>query len=261
MRRAFWWFPILGIAAATPFLVWFAMGDVDTGDSYEFGPYHVGPSSGYYVPAVAALVALVGFGVLVARTRRGVVSWWWWAVVAALVGAGSVAGFGWRVATAGSGGANIGGGFAVLVGPPLIAGLLVLAVRLALVADRASFPPQERQAPRFALGWARLLTVAALLVAPALFAMENALAQYQRTLPPRDDSVGLITDRQYALVRFGQTRTEVHLKLGRELPDFTKGAFPAAPPGLLCDDYIESNYAHEYRLCYRNGALVSKAKN
>jgi hypothetical protein len=53
------WLPTAGIAFATPFVVWFATGDVSTNDFYEFGSYDVGPSSVYVVGGVAAVVALM----------------------------------------------------------------------------------------------------------------------------------------------------------------------------------------------------------
>lgn len=48
-RRASQWLPTAGIALATPFLVWFAIGDYYGGPVYRFGPYQVGPEFGYVV--------------------------------------------------------------------------------------------------------------------------------------------------------------------------------------------------------------------
>ena len=67
------------------FLAWFAIGDVSTGLSREFGPYQVRPEPGYVVGGVAAMIAAAAIGVLVIRTRQGVADWRSWAVGAALV--------------------------------------------------------------------------------------------------------------------------------------------------------------------------------
>jgi hypothetical protein len=254
-------------------LVWFAIGDVSfggpgrTGLFHEFGPYHVGPKSGYIVGGVATVVAIVAFGALVVRTRQGVVKWWWWAAVVALASAGSVGAFGWRVETAGVVGANIGGGFAMILGPLVIAGLLVLAVWFVLVVGPEVVSDRTSARRRHARRWASLLTVAALLVAPGLYAVEYALIQYQNTLPYHDDTVGLITPRQYAEVRLGQTRAAVQKKLGPKLPGFdfqgfppqSVPHFPGPAPQSTCDHYLDSDYIVYYQFCFRRGVLVSKA--
>jgi hypothetical protein len=74
----------------------------------------------------------------------------------------------------------------------------------------------------------RLLTLAALLVVPALYGVMQALSSY-------DDSAGLSTARQYAGLRIGQTRTTLHGTLGREGTDVLAVDFPPVAPGLLCD--------------------------
>jgi hypothetical protein len=224
------------------------MGDVSTGDSHLFGPYDV-PSPGWVVVGMAAVVALVAIGVLVVRTRQGVANWWWWSVVVTLAGAGSVGAYGWRAATAGAGGANIGGGLAVLVGPLLISGLLVAAGWLAFVAQHVSAPvPRARERPH-ALRHAWLLTLAAVLVAPALYAVLFALSAY---VP------GFITARQYAAVRIGQPQSAVHEKLGREPFGSSNESFPPTAPGLGCEYYLETSNEHSYRFCFRAGVLISK---
>jgi len=106
-----------------------------------------------------------------------------------------------------------------LTGPLLIAALLVVVVWLAGGAGRQS------------LRRTCLLTLAAVLVAPALYAVEDALLRY-------DASAGLITARQYADVRIGETRSAVHETLGREGDD-TYWFFPPVASGLLCDCYDE----------------------
>jgi hypothetical protein len=244
-RRASLWLATAGIAVGTPFLVWLAIGDLSfrgsggVGLSHGYGPYQVGPESGFVVGGAAAVVAAVAVAVLVMLTRQGVADRRSCAVVAALAGAGSVGAAGWRVLTAEGGGANIGGGMVLLIGPVLIAGLLVLAVRLAGGGGRQS------------LRRTRLLTVAAALVVPALYAGVFALTLY-------DASAGFITARQYADVRIGQTRSAVHDRLGREGGDLTNIFFQPTAPGLLCDFYTEINGNHAFEFCFRAGVLVSK---
>lgn len=216
------------------------------------------------VGGVAAVIALVAFGVLVVRTREGVVNGWSWAVVVTLAGAGSVGAVGWRVATAGVGGANIGGGFALILGPLMIAGLLVLGVWLAFVAGRESASSGSGEGRRHALRWAWLLTVAGLLVAPGLYVAEDALFRYERALSkPSDVGPGLISPRQYADVRSGQTQAAVQKRLGPQFSGWDDQYFPRHYPtpiaGLLCDDYLNGEYTIAYRFCFRKGVLVSKA--
>jgi hypothetical protein len=226
-------------------LVWFAIGDLSfsgTGGlflDYDYGPYHVGPESGYGVAGVAAVVAAVSVAVLVIRTFQGIADWWSWAVVAVLVMAGALGAAGWRTMTAGGRGANIGGGFVLLFGPVLIAGLLVLAVSFAGGGGR------------HILRWDGPLPLTAALVAPALYIGLFALTLY-------DEAAGFISLGQYADVRIGQTRSELHERLGREADDLTNLFFQPAAPGLFCDFYKEANQNVGYRFCFRAGVLVSK---
>jgi hypothetical protein len=98
--------PTTGIALATPFLAWFAIGAPPVLPVYRFGPYEVGPESGYVVGGMAAIVAIAAVTVLVIRTRQGVVGRSW-AVVVPLVVAGALGAAGWRVATSSYSGADI----------------------------------------------------------------------------------------------------------------------------------------------------------
>jgi hypothetical protein len=226
-------------------MVWSAIGDLSfrgTGGlflDYDYGPYQLGPESGNVVGGVAVVVAAVSVAVLVMRTRQGVADRWSWAVVAVLVMAGALGAAGWRTMTAGVSGANIGGGLVLLFGPVLIAGLLVLAVSFAGGGGR------------HILRWDDPLTLAAALVAPALYVGLFALTLY-------DEAAGFITPGQYADVRIGQTRSAVHERLGREGGDLTNLFFQPAAPGLLCDFYRETIQNVGYRFCFRAGVLVSK---
>jgi hypothetical protein len=156
--------PTAGIALAAPFLVWFAIGDYYGGPVYRFGPYDVGPDSGYVVGGLAAIIALASVTVLVIRTRRGVADLLSWPIAVVLASAGALGAAGWRVCTASYSGADIGGPVVMLFDPLLIAGLLVGAVWIADAGGRA----RRRRT------W--LLTVAAALVAPALYGVMYVLS-------------------------------------------------------------------------------------
>jgi hypothetical protein len=209
------------------------------GLDYGYGPYQVGPASGYLVGGTAAVVAAAALVALVIRTRTGAVNWRSWAAVASLAAAGAVGAGGWRIVTSGGVGANIGGGLVLLFGPAMIA--LLLMVTALLSGDGA---PQTKRRTR-------LLIVAAVLVAPALYVGLFALGRY-------DAGAGFINATQYADVRIGQTRPAVHERLGREGDDLTNILFGPARPGLLCEFYSELDGNHAYQFCYRAGVLVSK---
>ena len=73
--------------------------------------------------AVGALAAAgVVTGSAMGRREPG-----WRLVVAVVVGAGIILGYGWRVMTAGTAGANQGAGLIVLLGAPVVLGLLGMA--------------------------------------------------------------------------------------------------------------------------------------
>lgn len=168
-----------------------------------------------------------------------------WGIAGALAVAGALGAAGWRVGTSSYGGADIGGPVVLFLGPLLIAGLLVTAVWLAGGGGR------------WRLRRTGVLTVAALLVVPAMCAAMYALSQY-------DAAKGLITAKQYVDVRIGQSRAAVHQELGREgTDDFAMLDFPPVAPGLLCDYCVEVDeggapLSHAYQFCFRAGRLVSK---
>ncbi|MFC4495773.1 hypothetical protein ACFPA8_16715 [Streptomyces ovatisporus] len=74
------------------------------------------------------VLAVASAALLVRATRRGSFDGRWWQVLAPLVAAGLLAGAGWRVVTAGVIGANIGAGLILVVGTPLVAGLVLWAI-------------------------------------------------------------------------------------------------------------------------------------
>lgn len=75
--------------------------------------------------AAGLLLAVTAAAVLARESRRGRFDRRWWEVIAPLVVAGLILGAGWRVLTAGVIGANIGAGFVVVVGVPLVVMLLL----------------------------------------------------------------------------------------------------------------------------------------
>lgn len=163
-RRAPQWWPTASIALATPFLVWFAIGEPPTYAIYRFGPYDIGQQAGHIAGIVAAIVGAASVTVLVIRTRRGVTDLQSWVVTVVLAIAGALGAAGWRGLTSSYSGADIGGPVVVLLVPLLIAGLLVGA---AWIADAGGRVARRRT-------W--LLTMAAVMVAPVLYAVIYALS-------------------------------------------------------------------------------------
>jgi hypothetical protein len=122
------------LAAAVPVAAWGLLGQHD----YQGLPpsqldHTVEPLD---VPAgldtaigVVALLLVGGCAALLARaSRRGTFEGRRWQVLAPLIIAGLLIGCGWRVLTAGVVGANIGAGLVIMVGGPVVAGLLLWAV-------------------------------------------------------------------------------------------------------------------------------------
>lgn len=233
----------VGLVFAAAPLTWWAIGSqgADLPD-HDVGPFHVAPALLYAVGASAVVVAVTSLiGVVVAARRgarqsRAAVDGW--ALVLTMVAFGSVAA-GWRVATAGSFGANIGGGMALLGVPVIVAMLLVAAVVV-----------QARHRPMRRLSVAVLATVA-VLTAPLLWGAESAVASY-------DQSRGRISRSTFDSVVLGSTRAQVRDRLGSadEKTDWFFGATPAA---VVCDYYFspEPDFAI-FRFCYRGTRLIGK---
>jgi membrane protein implicated in regulation of membrane protease activity len=71
-------------------------------------------------------------GVLGWATLRRLLDIRWWAVLALLLAAGFIAGAGWWVMTAGVIGANIGAGWVIISGGPILLMLLVWALAISV---------------------------------------------------------------------------------------------------------------------------------
>jgi hypothetical protein len=132
----------LALALATPVATWWLVGDqstvpVSAGRDDAFRPLDISPFA-ERAAGIGSLVLAVGMMVLLVRaTRRQLLDPRWWSVPVPLLGAGFVAGSAWRVLTAGVIGANIGAGFALVLGGPVIAALLLwAAARSAFILAR-----------------------------------------------------------------------------------------------------------------------------
>ena len=121
------------LVAAVPVAAWGLIGQLDEPGprselSYIIEPPGIAAGVETTLGVVCLVLAVVSGAVLVHASRRGTFERRWWPVLLPLVAAGLITGAAGRVVTAGSMGANIGGGMAILVGGPVVAGLLVAAL-------------------------------------------------------------------------------------------------------------------------------------
>jgi len=122
-----------GLVLAFPVATWWLVGDLSTVPASEhpdfaFRPFDISRGTERAAGLASALLAAVMLLMLVWFTVRHLFDARWWTVLVPLMAAGFIAGAGWRVMTAGVIGANIGAGFVIMVGGPLVAALLVWAV-------------------------------------------------------------------------------------------------------------------------------------
>jgi hypothetical protein len=130
------------LVLAVPVAAWWLVGDQSTvplsmRPDYAFRPWRIGP-----VAVRAAGIGSLAAGgaaaaVLIGVTLRRRLDVRWWAVLVPLLAAGFIAGAGWRVMTAGVIGANIGAGLVVLVGGPVVLGLLIWALVFSVHLSRS----------------------------------------------------------------------------------------------------------------------------
>jgi len=139
-----------GLLLAVPVATWWLVGDLSTvpiseGRDYAFQPWSVDASVARAAGAGSLVVGAAAVMVLGWAMVRRVLDIRWWAVLVPLVAAGFIAGAGWRVLTAGVAGANIGAGFVVLLGGPMVLVLVVWALAFAVYllsrTDHAHDPP------------------------------------------------------------------------------------------------------------------------
>lgn len=123
----------IGLVLATPVATWWLVGPLHTaparvGLDYAYRPWPISPAVARAAGITATAFAVVGLTVLIWATARRLLDARWWAVLLPLLAAGFIAGAGWREMTAGVLGSNIGAGFVVLVGWPVIAILVAWAL-------------------------------------------------------------------------------------------------------------------------------------
>jgi hypothetical protein len=129
----------IALILATPVATWSLTGDLS--EPISDPDYLIRP---LVLPRAVEIVLLVISGAVVVgataylvyqrRTRR--MDRKWVPPIVLLVVAGVVVGSGWRVLTAGVGGANIGGGMVILFGGPFVLALVIAA------AWSATLPPR-----------------------------------------------------------------------------------------------------------------------
>jgi hypothetical protein len=131
----------LALVLAAPVATWWLVGDQSTvpvsmDPCYVFRPWPIGPVAARVAGIGSLTVAGLAAAVLGWATLRRLLDIRWWAVLGPLLAAGFIAGAGWRVMTAGVIGANIGAGLVILVGGPMILGLLVWALVFSVHVSR-----------------------------------------------------------------------------------------------------------------------------
>jgi hypothetical protein len=139
----------LALLVAVPVATWWLVGDMSTvpvsDRDYAFQPWAIDPAVARAAGAGSVVVGTVAVVLLGWAMVRRVLDIRWWAVLVPVVAAGFIAGAGWRVMTAGVYGANIGAGFVVLLGGPMVLVLLVWALAFAVYllsrTDHAKDPP------------------------------------------------------------------------------------------------------------------------
>ena len=122
-----------GLVLAAPVLTWWLVGPLNTaparvGLDYAFRPWPITPAAARAAGITAAALVTVSLPVLVWATLRRLLDARWWAVVIPLLAAGFIAGAGWRVMTAGVIGSNIGAGFVIVLGGPVVLVLVAWAL-------------------------------------------------------------------------------------------------------------------------------------
>jgi hypothetical protein len=126
---------------ATPPAAYFAIGDQSTvgpamDPDFAFRPPSWSPALVRLVGLVALVAFVVAVGVLVRQHRRSPILRATLIVDALLIVAGVIVAGGYRVATAGVIGANIGAGIVILFGTPFVAGLVNAAGVVAYCSHR-----------------------------------------------------------------------------------------------------------------------------
>jgi hypothetical protein len=127
------WPGVAGVVLVTtmPIATWWLVGDLSTelpDPNYLIRPLDIGDTAQHMI-GVGAVVLVAASGLtLVVAGLRGRVDRRWWPVLVELLLVGALCGAGWRVLTAGVIGANIGAGFVLGLGAPIVVFLVGSAV-------------------------------------------------------------------------------------------------------------------------------------
>jgi hypothetical protein len=121
------------LVLVTPVATWWLVGDrservpPDVKLDYTFRPVRLDPAVERVIGiGSVALAAICGLVLIVASARRRF-DRRWWSVLGPVLVAAMLIGDGWRTLTAGTIGANIGAGLELMIGGPVVAGLLLYA--------------------------------------------------------------------------------------------------------------------------------------
>ncbi|HEY1639527.1 MAG TPA: hypothetical protein VGG35_02465 [Streptosporangiaceae bacterium] len=144
LRRSAWRLALpagIALVITFPVAVWWCVGDLSTvplsaDPDYAIRPLAISPTVERLAGTGSAGIAAVALIVLVLLTARRRLAGPWWQVLAPLLGAGLLAGAGWRAMTAGVIGADIGAGLLVITGCPAITGLLLWSAERAVSVSR-----------------------------------------------------------------------------------------------------------------------------
>lgn len=119
----------IALGLATPVAVWWAVGDLDEKGADDrdrmFRPFELPSVVEDVAGVVAALVVIVASVVIGLGWYRRQLPPWGRQSITMMCAAGAIVGGGWRLLTAATVGANIGGGMVLLFGYPLAALLLI----------------------------------------------------------------------------------------------------------------------------------------
>ena len=132
------------LAAAVPVATWGLLGQQDESGlppsqlDHAVEPLAVPAGLDTAIGLVALLVAGACAALLARASRHGTFEHRRWQVLGPLIFAGLLIGGGWRVLTAGVVGANIGAGLMVMIGGPVVAGLLLWSAGRGLWLTRRS---------------------------------------------------------------------------------------------------------------------------
>jgi hypothetical protein len=116
-----------------PVTTWWLVGDLSTvpvsdDPDYFLRPFDIPPGAERTAGLGSTVLTAIALLVLAWATRGRLLDPRWWGALIPLLAAGAIAGSGWRVLTAGGIGANIGAGFVVYFGGPVVTALLVWSV-------------------------------------------------------------------------------------------------------------------------------------